>query len=118
MLINMAHRAIRRFFIILSLLAFAGTASAQAVNLDIGQHSGSSMTMPDMSDTDVPMPCCPGKAVSCVTDMGCVFLVGLPLPASMPAIGLILSQVTYPISHDNAEGLSTQPALGPPILLV
>ena len=111
----MAHRLIKRLFIVLSLLAFVGTGFAQATMLDTAQSSGKAMAMSDMSDS--AMPCCPEKAPSCNTDVGCVFMVGIPLPAPGIASTLAWSAVAYRMSHDAGEGLSIQPAIGPPILL-
>jgi hypothetical protein len=111
----MVYRQIKRLFIVLSLLAFVGTGFAQATTLDTAQSPGKAMTMSAMSDGS--MPCCPEKAPACHTDVGCVFMVGIPLPAPGIASTLAWSAVAYRISHDGGEGLSIQPALGPPILL-
>ena len=111
----MAHRLIQRLFIVLSLVAFTATGLAQAAMLDAAVSPGKTMVMSDMSDSS--MPCCPEKAPSCNTDMGCVFLVGLPMPVSTLVSTLAWSAVTYPASHDGGKGLSILPALGPPILL-
>jgi len=77
-------------------------------------HSDMHMAMQSMSDGS--MPCCPEKAPACITDIGCVFLVGLPLLPSLASTRLSWSTLTYAVSHDVREGLSLQPALGPPIL--
>jgi hypothetical protein len=111
----MAFRLIRRLFIVLSLVAFTATGLAQAAMLDTAMSSGKAMAMSDMSDSS--MPCCPEKAPSCNTDVGCVFLVGLPMPASTLVSTLAWSVVTYPTSHNGGEGRSILPALGPPIFL-
>ena len=111
----MHHRIIRRFFVILSLVAFLGTGLAQGMKIDPIAPSGHPMTMAGMSET--PMPCCPDKAASCVTDIGCVFLVGMPVPASTFANTFAWSTVAYRVSHEVGEGLSLLPAIGPPILL-
>jgi hypothetical protein len=114
-LAHMAYRIIRRFLVVLSLVAFVGTGLAQGMKIDPIAPSGNEMTMSGMSEA--PMPCCPDKAASCITDIGCVFLVGMPVPASTFASRLTWSVVAYRISHDIGEGLSVLPALGPPILL-
>jgi hypothetical protein len=111
----MAHRLIQRLFIVLSLVAFTATGLAQAAMLDAAVSPGKATAMSNMSDSS--MPCCPEKAHSCVTDVGCVFLVALPMPASTLVSTLAWSAVTYPTSRDGGEGLSILPALGPPILL-
>jgi hypothetical protein len=111
----MAHRLIQRLFIVLSLLAFTATGLAQAAMLDATVSPGKALAMSGMSDSS--MPCCPEKAPSCNTDVGCIFLVGLPMPVSALVSTLAWSVVTYPASHDGGEGLSILPALGPPILL-
>lgn len=111
----MAYRIIRRFLIVLSLVAFVGTGLAQGMKIDLAAPAGEAMTMAGMSEA--PMPCCPDKAVSCITDIGCVFLVGMPVPATTFASRLAWSAVAYRISHDVGEGLSLLPAIGPPIFL-
>jgi hypothetical protein len=111
----MAHRLIQRLFIVLSLLAFTATGLAQAAMLNATVSPGKAMAMSGISDSS--MPCCPEKAPSCNTDVGCIFLVGLPMPVSALVSTLAWSVVTYPASHDGGEGLSILPALGPPILL-
>ena len=61
------------------------------------------------------MPC-KGTVSPCVTDLGCVFLVGLP---AMPEPTLLTlsawSSISYPGSPDVLQGQSVKPAIGPPI---
>ena len=108
----MVQKFLRPFVVVLSLLAFvaAGLSPAMA---DMAMRTNA-VAMSTASDD--PMPCCPEKAASCVTDVGCVFLVGLPMPPLTVSTALGWSLLRYDFSHDRADGLSIQPALGPPIL--
>jgi hypothetical protein len=110
----MGSRLLRRFIVILSLLTFVGTGLAGAGTMGKAEPSGTAMAMAGLSMA--PVPCCPGKAPSCMTGAGCVFLVGLPLPASALSGSFAWSMLAYAISHDRGEGLSIRPDLFPPIL--
>ena len=104
----------RRFIVALSLLAFVATGFAPAMAMaDMATPMKAMMS----TASDDPMPCCPEKAPSCVTDVGCVFLVALPMPHLTASVALGWSLLSYEFAHDRGEGLSIQPALGPPILL-
>ena len=108
----MVNALIRRLVVALSLLALVGTGIASPIAAAQPHMATAAQAMTD----DGSMPCCPHKAPSCVTDLGCVFLVGIPTPSGQGATALSWSILTYTISHDAGEGLSLQPALGPPIL--
>lgn len=99
--------------VILSLLTFVRAGFAEAMTMGAPDPSGMAMAMP--SSSEAPMPCCPEKAPSCVTDVGCVFLVAIPMRHLNVSKAVARSAVRYQISHDRGEGLSIQPALGPPI---
>jgi hypothetical protein len=107
----MGYMLIRRLVVALSLLAFVG---AGLVSPMAAAQPDKQMSMENTSDGS--MPCCPEKALSCITDVGCAFLVGLPLSPSLTSTILSWSPLAYAITHDGGEGLSLQPALGPPIL--
>jgi len=108
----MGYALLRRLVVAFSLLAFiwAGLASPMA-----SAQPDKQMSMESMSDGS--MPCCPEKALSCITDVGCAFLVGLPLSPSLTPTILSWSPLTYAVTRDGGEGLSLRPALGPPRLL-
>ena len=108
----MVNALIRRLVVALSLLALVGTGIASPMAWAQPNMAMASQAMTD----DGFMPCCPQKAPSCVTDLGCVFLVGIPAPSAHGVAALSWSTLTYTVSHYASEGLSLQPALGPPIL--
>jgi hypothetical protein len=108
----MGYACLRRLVVAVSLLAFAG---AGFVSPMAAAQPHMRMSMQNMSDGS--MPCCPEKAPSCVTDVGCAFLIGLPLAPSLTSTTLSWSALTYTVTQDGGEGISLQPALGPPILL-
>lgn len=112
----MAHLMVRRFFVALALIALIGTGFAQATMAVPVASSDNVMTMSDTSEA--PMPCCPEKAPPCVTDMGCVFMIGIPAQPAMTSTPLSWLPVTYPEIHDSGEGLSLEPELTPPIYAV
>lgn len=108
----MVNALIRRLVVALSLLALVGNGIASPMASAQPSMAMASQAMTD----DGSMPCCPHKAASCITDLGCVFLVGIPTPSAHGATALSWSILTYTVSHSAGEGLSLQPALGPPIL--
>ena len=108
----MVNALIRRLVVALSLLAIVGTGIASPMAAAQPDMAMASQAMAD----DGSMPCCPHKAPPCVTDLGCVFLIGIPAPSGLASTALSWSTLTYALSHDVGEGLSLQPALGPPIL--
>ncbi len=61
---------------------------------------------------------CNGTALPCMTDLGCIFLVGLPAMPEPPLLTTTAwSSVLYTGSPDALHGRSVKPALGPPISL-
>ena len=107
----MGSALLRRLVVIFSLLAFVGSGLTSPM---AAAHPDMHMTMQGMSDGS--MPCCPEKAPSCITDIGCAMLIGLPMLPSLTSTTLSWSTLTYTVSHDVGQGLSLQPALGPPRL--
>ncbi len=114
----MVNALLRRLVVALSLLALVGTGIASPMAAAAQADMAPSMAMAShaMMD-DGAMPCCPQKAASCITDLGCVFLVGVPAPSGSASAALSCSALAYSMSHEHGEGLSLQPALGPPISL-
>lgn len=108
----MVNALVRRLVVALSLLALVGTGIASPM---ASAQPNMAMASQATSD-DGSMPCCPHKAASCITDLGCVFLVGIPTPSAHGATALSWSTLIYTVSHSAGEGLSLQPALGPPRL--
>ena len=75
------------------------------------------MAMMTPADGTVPMPC-KGTMPVCMTDLGCVLMIGLP--SAPPALTMTLlswSRVHYGEPAQLAEGLTRKPALDPPIFL-
>ena len=59
---------------------------------------------------------CKHTAPTCVSDFGCVFLVGLPMMPDPTLLTLTAwASVRYPGAPQTLHGLSVKPALGPPI---
>ena len=108
--------ALRRVIALLILTAYmSGTTGqhvlfARAMSGDMGTGMAHHQEEPSNK-----MPC-KGTVSPCVTDLGCVFLVGLP---AMPEPTLLTlsawSSISYPGSPDVLQGQSVKPAIGPPI---
>src|SRR5882762_8352775 len=108
--------ALRRVLALLILTAYASVATiqlaplAQAMSGDVG----TGMAHPQEGPTH-RMPC-KSTPPLCVTDLGCIFLVGLP---SMPDPTLLTltawSMVHYLGSPHALHGRTVKPAIGPPI---
>ena len=111
----MLVRLLRRFFALLivsaylsaTILAAMPNANAAAVEMGSGmmhQQNGTSHEMP-----------CKGKMPTCMTELGCVFMVGLPAPDLVASTSIAWSRVVYSGSLDPLHGRTIRPALGPPI---
>jgi len=106
---------IRRIGMVVVLGAFLGAGFVQAI--PPAMQMSSDMTMVDHDSGDKPMPC-KGMVPVCMTDIGCIFMVGLPVSHTAIATVLSWSRVDYGAFTQQGEGLSHQPDLGPPIHLV
>jgi hypothetical protein len=72
-----------------------------------------------MQDQDHPgekMPC-KGMLPGCVTDLGCIFLVSLPVPNLTLVTLTAWSTVFYNTASKGLRGRTIKPALVPPISL-
>jgi len=113
---NVMLTTLRRVIALLILTAYVGVAvishapPGQAMSGDVGTHIAQHQEGP----TD-NMPC-KSNPPPCVTDLGCIFLVGLP---SIPDPTLLTlaawSMVHYLGSPHALHGRSVKPAIGPPI---
>ena len=105
----------RRVFVLLTLIAYVG---ASVLMLAAGPSMAGDMTNGVAQHQEAPsdkMPC-KHTAPTCITDLGCVFLVGLPTIPDPTLLTLTaLSSVRYPGSPDALQGRSIKPAIGPPI---
>jgi hypothetical protein len=108
---------LRRVLALLFVTAYMGAAmfqlapASQAITGDMSRG---------MVHHDAPidkMPC-QGTTSPCVTDLGCIFLVGLPaIPDPTLLTVTAWSSVLYTGSPHTLLGRSIKPALGPPIPL-
>jgi hypothetical protein len=106
-----------RVFIVLNLIAYVG---ASVIMLAAGPSMAGDMADGMAQHQEAPsdkMPC-KHTAPTCITDLGCVFLVGLPTIPDPTLLTLTAwSSVSYPGSPDARQGRSVKPAIGPPISL-
>ncbi|WP_149536685.1 hypothetical protein [Siccirubricoccus phaeus] len=120
----MLPRLARLVIAAITICAFLGAGLVQ--NLPSAQADTAGMTMmADMGDDGAAMPChdtrtppCQDKVPGCMIDLGCLFVVGIPVPPA-PAVSVpAWSWVAYWQSVRLFEGVSPEPYLGPPIRLV
>jgi len=72
--------------------------------------------MQDQDHPDEKMPC-KGMLPGCVTDLGCIFLVSLPVPNLTLVTLTAWSTVFYNTASKGLRGRTIKPALVPPISL-
>ena len=118
-MLGMSGHPFRRLFTILFTVAFFG-ASTLRVMPAIAMPAGMDMTMAAQGgapDT-APMPC-KGMTPACMTDVGCIFMIGVPVPIASMVAGLAWAPVTWhwwPV--EVAAGRVRAPELRPPIRLI
>ena len=120
----MRFSPIRQVILFITLGTFLGAGMIQAAwPVQATASPGMAMVTPAMvtpgavtpADGGAPMPC-KGKVPTCMTDLGCIFMIGLP--AVSPALTmtrLSLSRIHYGDLAQLAGGFTRKPALDPPI---
>jgi hypothetical protein len=109
---------LRRIFALLIVTAYVGATMLQvAPTYAANAHmSGSAMAgmmhEPDGQADKMP---CKGMLPSCMTDIGCIFLVTMPAPDLDLFTRTSWSSVIYDTASDALRGRTIKPALGPPI---
>ena len=82
-----------------------------------GVTASHDMMVMAQSDGGASRPC-EGMTPDCMTDLGCILMVGLPIVSSLSATTrLSWSRIRYGEIALVADGLTRKPALGPPIFL-
>ena len=110
-------RLLRQIFSVLLVVAYVSATIitvAPVANAAPQKMSGArAMKSGDASGT-MPMPCSKNMKPGCVTELGCMFMVSLPV--ANPGIATVIgwSTVTYTISTEFLPENSIKPALGPP----
>ncbi|WP_143021151.1 hypothetical protein [Belnapia rosea] len=121
----MLLRLARLVIAAITVCAFLGAGLVQ--NVPSAQAATASMAMmADHGTGEAAMPChgtqkpppCQDKVPGCMTDLGCIFVVGIPVPPAPAVSGPAWFRVDYWRSTRLAEGISLKPYLGPPIRLV
>ncbi|MFC7693679.1 hypothetical protein ACFQY5_33250 [Paeniroseomonas aquatica] len=113
----MAMRLLRQIVFLVTLGAFLTAGVTQAVPRAVAPPPSMAMMTMDIASTGTQVPC-QEKIPDCMLDLGCIFMVGLPLPSMSAVTQLSLSSVTYWMTSVVHTGLSRKPALNPPISLV
>jgi hypothetical protein len=115
----MFRRTLKRLCAILFAAAFVSASMLQVMPA-VAMPVGMDMTMAahDGSASDTPMPC-KGMTPACMTDQGCIFMIGVPVPAAPVVVKLTWAPVTWHWpSVEIADGRIRAPDLRPPIRLV
>lgn len=115
------HR-LRRLFAILFAAVFFGAsmlqvvpAAAMPMSADIPMAADMPMAAHDGNPDSAPMPC-KGMTPACMTDIGCVFMIGVSVPVSRAVVQLSWFPVTYQRSQVAIAGGGIRaPDLRPPI---
>jgi hypothetical protein len=106
----------RRVLTLLIVTAYMGAGMFQlapAAHAITGEMSSGRVHHQEAPTDKMP---CQGTASPCVTDLGCIFLVGLPTMPDPTLLTLTAwSSVNYLGSPDTLRGRSVKPAIGPPI---
>jgi hypothetical protein len=109
---------LRQIFSVLLVAAYVSatilTAVPGADAAPPAMANGMMMTTGQAGDA-MPMPCSKGMKSSCVTELGCIFMVSLPAAHFGGATTIAWSAVTYTVAKEFLRGHSIKPALGPPI---
>ena len=102
---------LRRVIALIILTAYVGAVMVQFVPL---AHAMAGIAHHQDAPTDkIP---CKGTVSPCISDLGCVFLMGLATTPDPTLLTLTAwSAVQYPGSPDALQGRSVKPAIGPPI---
>lgn len=118
--------ALRRFIVLLSVLAFFGGMTTQAIPsaeaLGLTKANGAAKAGPECPrmamehpDRDVPKPLpCKGIMPDCVKQMGCVGSPNVPSRSAEMQRQVSYTTVTYWSLTEHRTGLSVEPDLFPP----
>ena len=110
----MRFRLIRQVILLITLGAFLGAGTMQGA-WPVQAAAAPGMTMMAQADGDAPMPC-KGMASTCMTDLGCIFMIGLPtVSPALTMTRLSWKPIRYGDPIQIAGGLTSKPALDPPI---
>src|ERR1019366_2885126 len=117
----MPRPPLRRLFAILLAVAFFNASMLQvmpAVAMPAGMDMTVAATDGGVTPDTPPMPC-KGMTPACMTDVGCIFMIGVSVPAASVAVLLTWAPVTYHWpSVEVADGRTRAPDLRPPIRLI
>ena len=117
----MFRRTLKRLFAILFAVVFFSASMLQVMPA-VAMPAGMDMTMvtTDGGGTpDAPPMPCKGMTPACMTDQGCIFMIGVPVPAAPVVVDLAWAPVTYHWpSVEIADGRIRAPDLRPPIRLI
>ena len=116
----MPVKLLRQVFIALIMTAYVGATMFQVAptfGASTQTHgAGVSGMTHDQDHSGGNMPC-KGMLPGCVSDLGCIFLIGLPAPDFTVVTVTAWSSVSYAPASQGLRGRTIKSALGPPIPL-
>lgn len=111
---------------VITICAFLG--AGLALNLPLSAKAalaGMTMMADEVGSSGAAMPChetsappCNDQVPGCMTDLGCIFAMVLPPPATRTVEHSAWGSICYWIETGLSEGVSPEPIIGPPIRLV
>jgi len=114
----MPVRLVRKIISVLVVVAYTSAALltvARGPNAAQALMPAGMMMKMDASADGMPMPCNKGMKSNCFNDLGCIFMVSLPV-ANVPVATIISwSVISYPVASEALSEHSIKPAVGPPI---
>jgi hypothetical protein len=121
----MSLRLARLVIAAITIVAFLGAGLVQHLPSAQAGTGGMSM-MADQGDDAAATPCrdaqkpdpSKDKMPGCMIDLGCLFVVGIPVPAAPTVSSPAWFRVAYWQTAHLAEGVTPELYLGPPIRLV
>jgi hypothetical protein len=113
----MPLRLVRQIFSVLLMIAYVSATIltvAPAAPAASHEMAGGMAMKADGTSDEMPMPCSKGMKTSCVTELGCIFMMSLPAAHTAMATMISWSPVIYTITAQFPPENSLKPALGPP----
>ena len=115
----MLSEPLRRLFAIVLAVAFFHAAILQVMP-SVAMPTGMDLAMAahDGNPDSAPMPC-KGMNRACMTDLGCIFMIGVTVPNPQ----LVVHRAWFPVSYhwpanEMTDGSIRAPDLRPPIRLI
>jgi len=113
--VRLLRKIISVFVVAAYMSAAIGTVVPGANAAPHTMNGGGIMMNMGKADEPMPMPCSKGMKSGCITDLGCIFLVSLPLVQSAIMTTTEWSMIVYAADPVFLHEHSIKPLLDPPI---